>query len=230
LGCPTTLLVVTPSDRVARWAAKPIDLGRGRTTIEPLVIGPKQIPTTLTLEEARTRPDWLALTVMMHGHDDGSEDLNRMAMQVAREVVARNDRRSIVLADLIVDSVRKDVREMVQAAMDAETGWGKTLWFSEIGKTVADSWADGRRIGRKKGRAEGLAKGTAAGLAKGTAAGLAKGTAEGLVKALLMVLESREIGLSRAQRSKISRCRNPERLEQWLRRAMAATSASEIFA
>lgn len=178
------------------------------------MIGPRQIPTTITFEEARARPDWLALIVMMHGNESGSEDLNRMAMLVAREVVARQDEMSIVLADLIVDSVREDVREMVQAEMDAETGWGKTLWFSEIGKAVADGWADGRRIGMKKG----------------LAAGRTVGRAEGIARALLTVLESRGIGLSKRQRSKIKRCQSPETLEEWLRRALTANRAQELFA
>jgi hypothetical protein len=33
LRCPTTLVVVTPSERVARWAAKRIDVGRGRMVL-----------------------------------------------------------------------------------------------------------------------------------------------------------------------------------------------------
>ena len=110
LGCPVVLVVVAPSERVARWAAKPIDLGGGRMVLAPLVIGPRQIPAMMSLEEARSRPDRLALSVIVHGQRRGALRLNRMGMQVARELVATDDRRSIVLADLIVASVRADVR------------------------------------------------------------------------------------------------------------------------
>jgi hypothetical protein len=39
LRCPVELLVVTPSDRVARWAAEPIPIGQGY--IRPVVLGPR---------------------------------------------------------------------------------------------------------------------------------------------------------------------------------------------
>jgi hypothetical protein len=218
LRCPATLLVVTTSERVARWAAEPIDIGRGRMVLTPLVVGPAQIPADLSPEESRARPDRLALSVILHGHRRGSLRLNRTAMLVARELVARGDRRSIVLADLIVDSVRADVRRMVQAEMQAETGWGKTLWFSEIGKAVADGWADGMRKGRKEGKKEGKAEGKK------------EGKAEGKKEALSTVLRTRRLELTREQRARVDACRDHAKLDRWLERALLASDAAEIFA
>ena len=209
LRCPTTLVVVTPSERVARWAAKPIDVGRGRMILEPLVVGPRLIPTDSTLEEARARPDRLALSVIIHGSRPGSLRLSRTAMKIARELVALGDRRSIVLADLIVDSIGRDVRRMVQAEMEAETGWGKTLWFSEIGKAVADGWAEGK--------------------AAGMAAGKLEGKAEGIVNSLWMVLRARKLEPSKEQRARIEACRDHRQLERWLQKALLATRMGEIF-
>lgn len=213
LRCPTTLLVVTPSERVARWASAPIDIGRGRMVLEPLVVGPRRIPTELSLEEARERPDRLALSVIFHGDRPGSLSLSRTAMKVARELVASGDRRSIVLADLIVDSIGDDVRRMVQAEMQAETGWGKTIWFSEIGKAVADGWADGR----------------AAGVAAGVAAGMAAGKIEGVAKALWMVLRARQLEPTTEQRARIETCRDHHQLERWLQTALRAEDMAEIL-
>ena len=217
LRCPTTLLVVTLSERVARWAAKPIDVGRGMTVVQPLVIGPRQIPAELTLEEARARPDRLALSAMAHGHKRGSLRLTQVAMTVARELLASDDRRSIVLADLIIGSVREEVRTMERAEVESETGWGKTFWFSEIGKAVADSWAEGRRTGRAKG------------LAKGKAEGLAKGKAEGLAEALWLVLRARQLAPTKRQRERIEACRNRKQLERWLQKALLANDVAEII-
>lgn len=131
-------------------------------------------------------------------------------MLVARELVARGDRRSIVLADLIVDSVRADVRRMVQAEMQAETGWGKTLWLREIGKAVADGWANGMRKGHADGKAE--------------------GHADGKAEALSVVLRARRIELTREQSARIESCRDHAQLERWLERASVASDATEIFA
>jgi hypothetical protein len=265
LRCPVTLVVVTPSERVARWAAQPIDLGRGRMVLEPWVIGPRRIATEMSLDDARARPDRLALSVIVHGDRRGSLQLSRVAMQVARELLASGDRRSIVLADLIVDSVRADVRRKVQADMEATSGWGRTLWFSEIGKAVADGWAEGRARGRAegrvegraegrvegraeglsrglsrgkaeglsrglaKGKAEGLSRGLAKGKAEGLSRGLAKGKAEGLAKALRVVLRSRRLGATAEHRARVDACGDPRRLEHWLRRALVADHAAEIF-
>lgn len=194
-----------PSERVARWAAKPIDVGRGRMMLAPLVVGPRLIPNDPSLEEARARPDRFALSMIIHGSRPGSLRLARTAMKVARELVAAGDGRSIVLADLIVDSIGRDVRRTVQAEMEAETGWGRTLWFSEIGKAVADGWADGR------------------------ARGQAEGKIEGIVNALWMVLRARKLEPTKAQRVRIERCRDHRQLEQWLQKALLATRVGEIF-
>ena len=212
LRCPTTLVVIAASERVARWASQPIDLGRGRAVIQPLVVGPSQIPTELTLAEARERPDRLALSVIIHGRKRGSIQLSRMAMNVAREL-ARGDQRSKVLSDLIVGSVGEEARRMERAEMDAETGWGKTYWFSEFGKAVAKGWAEGRRTGRIKGKAEGLAK----------------GKAEGLADALWTVLRARRLEPTARQRARIDACRNRRQLEQWLRRALVAEDVAEVL-
>lgn len=85
--------------------------------------------------------------------------------------------------------------------MEAITGWGKTLWFSEIGKAVADGWADGRAAGK----------------------------AEGIVNALWMVLRARKLEPTKAQRVRIETCRDHRQLERWLQKALLATRVGEIF-
>ena len=114
---------------------------------------------------------------------------------------------------------------MERAEAEAETGWGKTFWFSEIGKAVADSWAEGRRAGRAKG----LAKGKAEGLAKGKAEGLAKGKAEGLAEALWLVLQARQLEPTKRQRARIEACRNRKQLERWLQKALLANDVAEVI-
>ena len=67
LGCPVTLVVITLDPRVAAWCAEPIDLGRQRGTILPLVLGPGQIPSITDTEEARRAPELAVLSVLAHG-------------------------------------------------------------------------------------------------------------------------------------------------------------------
>ena len=42
--CPAIVLIVAPDDAVAAWAAEPIDLGLGFSTVRALVLGPKIVP------------------------------------------------------------------------------------------------------------------------------------------------------------------------------------------
>jgi hypothetical protein len=152
LGCPTTLVVVTLSERVARWAAEPVDIGRGRLVLKPLVVGPRQIPTEVSLENARAWPEKLALSVITHGHRGGSLSLGRTALKVAQELVASGEHRSIVLADLITSFVNEGVRRLVEAEMiiDGEE------WFSDVGREYALRCKEARAQGRAEGRAEAL--------------------------------------------------------------------------
>jgi hypothetical protein len=193
LGAPTTLVVLTPSEHVARWASETIDLGRGKTVLQPLVLGPRQIPAEMSLAQARRRPDALALSVLIHGHKRGSIGLVRTAMKVARELIASRDEERRVLGDLIVGALGKDVRKIVEAEMivDGEE------WFSDV-------------VGNyMKGRSE--------------------GKLEGRTTALRAVLDTRGLRPTEAQRARIERCRDPEQLETWLRRAVLAKDVAEIL-
>jgi hypothetical protein len=51
---------------------------------------------------------------------------------------------------------------------------------------------------------------------------------EGTAKSILIVLETRGIPMSEAQRREILGCRDLERLSRWLRRAVLASSAGEV--
>jgi len=64
---------------------------------------------------------------------------------------------------------------------------------------------------------------------KGRKEGLEKGRIEGVVRSLWTVLEARGLRPSAAQRARIERCRSYEQLEIWLRRAMLATSVTEVL-
>lgn len=201
LGAPTTLVVVTPSEHVARWASEAIDIGRGKTTLQPLVLGPRQIPAEMTLAEARRRPDALALSVLVHGHKRGSIRLARIAMKVSRELLASRDEERRVLGDLIAGGLGEGVRKIVEAEMivDGEE------WFSD----VFGNFMKGRSEGRAEGRSEGLL--------------------EGRVASLRTILETRGLRPTAAQRARIERCRSPEQIETWLRRAVIAKSVTEVL-
>jgi hypothetical protein len=233
LGSPTTLVVLTPSERVARWASRAIDIGRGRTLCQPLVLGPRQIPAEMSLTRARARPESLALSVLIHGHKRGSLSLGRTAIIVARELLASRNEERMVLADLILGAVNGAVRKIVEAEMIVDG----QVWFSDVvgnimkkrAKARKEGLAEGRTKGLAEGRTKGLAEGLAEGRTKGLAEGRTKGLAEGVTKALLMVLEARGLRPTSAQQARIERCQDRKQLETWLQRAVAASSVSAIL-
>jgi hypothetical protein len=202
LRCPTTLVVITTNERTARWAAKPIDLGRTQATLQPLVIGPRQIPRTLELREARACPELATLAVLVHGRRPGSKRLGRIALEVVLERLAKGHTEDRLLLELIVGSLPKRMMREIEVEMDLNTapllGW----WSKE-------RIAKGRRQGLKEGRRDGLQ--------------------EGQQQALLLVLRSRGLVPTPAQRRRIESCTEPRQLAAWLRRAARVDSVAQLL-
>ena len=65
LQCETCVLVIAPSERVARWAEQPIPLGVG-SVFQPVVLGPDAIPALTDLEQARQWPGLAFLSALTH--------------------------------------------------------------------------------------------------------------------------------------------------------------------
>lgn len=55
LKCPVCLLVVTADEAVARWAAKPVDMGGGNCFV-PWVLHPSGVPQITEPAQALARP------------------------------------------------------------------------------------------------------------------------------------------------------------------------------
>ncbi|MEU3898191.1 hypothetical protein [Streptomyces sp. NPDC045251] len=74
------------------------------------------------------------------------------------------------------------------------------------------------------------AEGRAEGLAEGRAEGLAEGLAEGRAEGILLVLDRHGVEMSEEERARIAGCTDMAVLDVWFTRAIAATSAAEVFA
>jgi hypothetical protein len=198
LRCPTTLVVITTNERTARWAAKPIDLGRTQATLQPLVIGPGQIPRMLELREARACPELATLAVLVHGRRPGSKRLGRIALEVVLERLAKGHTEDRLLMELIVGSLPKHTLREIEVDMDLNTAPLLSWWSKE-------RIAKGRRQGLKEGRLDGRQQ------------------------ALLLVLRSRGLRPTPAQRRCIEGCTEPRQLATWLRRAARVESVAQLL-
>ncbi len=73
-------------------------------------------------------------------------------------------------------------------------------------------------------------RGKAEGEAEGEARGKAEGKAEGKVGALLSILDVRGIELSQEERDRVLACSDVDVLDAWIKRAVNAKDAAEVFA
>ena len=156
IRCPVCLLVVTAEDAVARWAARPIDLG-GESRVVPLVLGPSGVPEITDEEKARRDPELAVLSAMAHGRDVDQDKALRIALSATAASVGLDAERSTLYVDLTLASLGEAAREALQS-MDPT----KYEYQSDFARRYFSQ-------GEAKGKAEGKAEGEAEGEAKGKA-------------------------------------------------------------
>ena len=142
LACPTTLVVLATDERTARWAARAIEIGRNEMVLRPLVIGPRQVPRRLTLDQARDCPELATLAVVVHGHRRGSKRLGRIAMEAVLEGLAKHGHRDMLLLELIVGSLPPNVLREIEDEMELHSEPLLSNWSKQ---RIAQGWREGRR-------------------------------------------------------------------------------------
>jgi len=150
LRCPVTLIVLTTSRATAKWCAEPIEIGRNGMALQPLVIGPDDIPRSLDEEEAHRHPELAVLAVIAHGRRAGSERLGRVAFEACTALAQRGDKRATLLLELIFAFLGANALKQLESQMDLSTTPFAKRYF-----------ARGRQEGRKAGHQEGELAGQA---------------------------------------------------------------------
>jgi Domain of unknown function (DUF4351) len=157
LKCPVCLLVVTADDAVARWAAKPVDIGGGNRFV-PLVMGPSGVPEVIDEVQARADPELAVLSAMAHGRDADSAKSARIARVAQIASHDLDEDRAWLYLDLAVSCLSEAARRAFQS-MDIR----KYEFQSEFAKRyVAEGRARGLAEGKAEGKAEGELQGRAA--------------------------------------------------------------------
>jgi hypothetical protein len=114
LGCPVTLVVLTLDEDVAQWCRTPIDLGRQRGWLYPLVIGPQQIPVITDVDQARRMPELAVLSAAAHGHQPGAEHIAHAALLAVRDLDSEH---SLVYPDFILARLGEVARAALELLM-----------------------------------------------------------------------------------------------------------------
>lgn len=147
-GCPVILVVIAPDPIVAAWCAEPIDLGRGRSVLQPIVIGPRQIPTITDHDEARRSPELAVLSVAAHGREPGAEHIALAAIAACHDL---DSERSLLYPDFVLALLGKVARAALEQIMQSKN-------YEYQSDFVRKYFYGGKAEGRSEGRAEGKAE------------------------------------------------------------------------
>jgi hypothetical protein len=137
------LLVVTPDEAVARWAAQPIEIGR-YNTFTPIVVSPSSIPALVDEEVARANPELAVLSAMAHGCDENIDRAARIALCAHAAISGLDSDRSKLYCDLVIHSLSEAARNALRNR-DART----YEYRSDFARQYV---AQGRRKVRNRGK------------------------------------------------------------------------------
>lgn len=113
LDCPACVLVVTPTESVARWCREPIAIGPGNV-FRPLVVGPSSVPVVDDVALAERDPELAVLSVMAHGQEAQAEAIGRTALRAIQRLT---DDRHALYSDLLLTAVSKAARAALEELM-----------------------------------------------------------------------------------------------------------------
>jgi hypothetical protein len=203
---PCWLLVVAPEPAMARWCARPIELGQPGFALTPLVLGPSAVPVVASEEQVRAAPALAVLSAMAHGR--GAKG-GALAFKVLCGLMGDgqlDDDHVRVYNDLVMASLDEAARRALEELMN-------TSGYQYQSEFARKHYA----LGEAKGKAEGKAEGEA------------KGKAEGKAEAILAVLQARGIAVPSEAEARVRACVDATQLDEWLRRAAVGKAVEEIL-
>jgi hypothetical protein len=143
VGCPVLLLVVAPDAAVARWCARPIELGHPGFVLRPLVLGPEAIPVIVDEQAAREDPELAVLSAMAHGRKEVGEAIARAVLNAAQGL---DDERCSFYVDLTMASLNAAARQTLEELMKS----GKYEYQTEfVRKWILQGRQEGRLVGER---------------------------------------------------------------------------------
>jgi len=197
------VLIVTPSEEVARWAAQPIELGPGGR-IQVLVLGPKEVPEVRDAELSRREPGLAVLSAVAHARGKNAVKSAEIALAALYGCLGLDAERATFYADIIRTALSESARKALEALMESPK---HREYQSEF---VRKHYSVGKAEGRVEGKAE--------------------GRVEGKAEALVAILEARGLTVGAEERLRIFDCTDLTTLDRWLRQAVAIRSVAELFA
>ncbi|WP_044238063.1 Yae1 family protein [Chondromyces apiculatus] len=240
--CPTIVLVVAPDAEVAAWASEKIDLGLGRGSVEPLVVGPAVVPVVTDQALAEQETELAILSAAAHGN--GPHGLE-VALAALGALGRYDHEHAAVYFQIVYNALREPLRRALEALIMERQTEGKATFppFAQqlIDRGKREGLQEGKREGLQEGKREGLQEGKREGLQEGKREGLQEGKREGLQEgerkgklegkqdALLRLLARAGIALTADERARIQGCTDAATLDRWIENVIGAKSASDVL-
>ncbi len=218
--CPTFVVVLCPSERVAAWARRPIALSPAHCVRVPLAFGPSAL-ASLDTEGASAELKWLVAYALAADAERGPR-----AYTVVNDALA--DLSDLEIAALYSKILTQALSPAVRAHIEAMMMEPKNeALASEPIDPLVQHMLDLRRA-RREAR-EALAVGREQGREQGREDGLHEGLRKGREDALLLLLQARGLPVSEAEQRRISAERDLAVLDSWLRASVDAASVAEVL-
>ena len=145
LNCAVILLVIAVDERVARWAAAPIEIGHPGFCLTPLVLGPKDIPRIVDRTEAIRTPELAVLSVMAHARKESPD----RALEMAKAALIACDGLQVDRALPYCELVLQSLDRVAQAALEKLMASGQFQYRSPFArKFLGEGLAKGRAQGK----------------------------------------------------------------------------------
>ena len=152
IECPVCLLVVAGDAAVARWAAKPIEMG-GNHRLVPWVLGLQGVPEITDLEQARADPELAVLSAIAHGDD--ADTAKSVQIAFAAELASRglDTDRAALYFDLIMTSLSEAARRELRTVNPAKYEYQSDFARHYVAQGKAEGRLEGEADGQRAGKA-----------------------------------------------------------------------------
>ncbi len=144
--CRTCLIVIVPTDEMARWASAPIVTLQPGSSLVPIVLGPSRVPIVTSLEEAEHSPERAVLSALAHSKGEHRFEVAWAALGAAARLI--DDERRTLYTDLILEALGADGRAALELNMDLTNYEFRSEYFkSKIEDARSQAAAEGRAEG-----------------------------------------------------------------------------------
>lgn len=147
--CPSWLVVFAATERLARWAARPIETFHPGSGFAPLVLAPRDVPRITSVDQAIAMPELAVMSARVYGNDPDGSEVTIATMAAINDLATRDPVRAKLFFDMVWSRLNDAARTNLEAEMEAR-GYE---YQSEFARKYVQQ---GRDEGRQEGREEGL--------------------------------------------------------------------------